>query len=84
MAEKDTVVDVNLKHVLFAFGGFTLAALSVGVSIILLRDYSKYKRQKAIIEAATHLILIIKNEGSTEWTKPKQKTDIQSVLPIKK
>ena len=83
--EKETVVDVNLKHLFFAFGGLVTTAFTVSVGVVVIRDYAKYKRQKAIIEAATHLLLIIQNpEGSNQWKEPKQKKVIPSSSQMKK
>ena len=83
--EKETVVDVNLKHVIIGFISLSSAALTIGVSVVILKDYAKYKRQKALIDAATHLLLIIQHQERTnEWTKKKQKTATQSSSPIKK
>ncbi len=77
--EKDTVIEVSLKHILIAFGGLVSATFTVGVSLVLLRDYAKYKRQKAIIDAATQMLLTIQDpERRANWKKEKKKTDIQS------
>ncbi len=76
--EKDTVIDVSLKHILIAFGGLVSATFTVGVSIVLLRDYAKYKRQKAIIDAATQLLLNIQHpERSENWKEKKKPTATQ-------
>lgn len=83
--EKETVVDLNLKHVVAGFIGLSGAALTIGLSVVVLKDYAKYKRQKALIEATTHLLLIIQQpERSKEWTDKKQMKDTQSSSPMKK
>ena len=57
--EKETIVDVNLKHVFLAFGGLVVTVVAVSAGVVLIRDYAKFKRQKALIESASKLLLII-------------------------
>ena len=77
--EKETVVDVSLRHIVIAFGGLVGAAFTVGVSIVLIRDNTKLKRQKAIIDAATELLLTLQNrERSEHWKSAEKKTDTAS------
>ena len=52
----DHIVEVSLRHVIMAFGGLVLGSLTVGAGITLVRDYAKYKRQKAIIDAVQQLL----------------------------
>ena len=61
----DHIVEVSLKHVIVAFGGLILGSLTVGAGIVLVRDYAKYKRQKAIIDAAQQLLLTIQDGGQS-------------------
>ena len=84
--EEGTVVDVSLKHVVIAIGGFAVTSLSVGVSIVLLKDYVKYRRQKAMIDGVTELFINIQKqtEGGILWKKPRQMTDTASSSPTKK
>jgi len=73
--EKETIVDVSLKHVVLAFGGIVGAAFLVGISIVIVRDYTKLLRQKAIIDAATELLLTMQNkERSEHWKNEEKKT----------
>jgi len=58
--EIETIVDVDLKHVFFVFGGIVVTSFVVSAGVIVLRDYAKYKRQKAVIESATKLLLIVR------------------------
>jgi len=60
---KDQIVEVSLRHVIIAFGGLILGSLTVGTGIVFARDYAKYKRQKAIIDAAQQLLLTIQYGG---------------------
>ena len=52
----DHIVEVSLKHVILAFGGLVLGSLTVGAGIVFVRDYAKYRRQKAIIDAVQQLL----------------------------
>jgi len=53
------VIDVSLRQVLAIFGGLVFSTLTVGISLILLRDYARYRRQMAVIEAVTGLVLTV-------------------------
>ncbi|MFH1213456.1 MAG: hypothetical protein V1681_05170 [Candidatus Neomarinimicrobiota bacterium] len=79
---ENSVIDVSLKQALKAFSGLVFTTLAVGVSIVLLRDYAKYKRQKAIIDAVTELLLTL-NPGSARWKEEKKPMESQSSLPTK-
>ena len=66
---EDKVIDVSLRQVLAIFGGLVFSTLTVGIALILLRDYARYRRQMAIIEAVTGLVLTLSQrspEGNTE------------------
>jgi hypothetical protein len=52
----DHIVEVSLLHVIMAFGGLVLGSLTVGAGIVFIRDYAKYKRQKAIFDAVQQLL----------------------------
>jgi len=80
---EENVIDVSLRQVITAFGGLVFATLTVGVSIVLLRDYAKYKRQKAVINAVTDLLLTL-NPRSPNWKPEKKTTESVSDLPIRK
>lgn len=61
-AEKeDHIVDVSLKQVAALFAALILCVIIAGSVIVLLRDFSRYRRQKATIEALTQLILTLKS-----------------------
>ena len=82
----DQIIEVSLKHVLIAFGGLTIGSLAVGSGIVFVRDYAKFRRQKAIIEAAQQFLLTIqegvswKNEktASSSPTKISKRSKISS------
>ena len=68
---EDQIIEVSLKHVIIGFSAIVIGSLTIGTGITMARDYAKYKRQKAIIDAATELILTI--NGGDNCIK--QKTD---------
>lgn len=83
--ENETVVDISLRHVIVAFGSLVGASFAVGVGIVFVRDYTKLRRQKAIIDAATELLLTLQNkERSDNWSTKKKTTDTVSTSPTKK
>ena len=82
--EVDHVIEISLKHVILIFGGLLFGVVLVSSSIVLMKDYVKYRRQKAIIDAATKLLLTIQDpERRANWKKEKKKTDIQSISQTK-
>jgi len=70
---EDNIVEVSLRHVFLAFTGLVTAVFVTGVGIVFVRDYAKYKRQKAVIDAATQLLQTIK-EGDLPWREKKKAT----------
>ena len=80
--ERETTIEVSLRHILAAFGGLIVATFSVGAGIVLIRDYTRYKRQKAIIDAATELLLTLQNkERSENWNEKKKPMVTPSMSP---
>ena len=71
------IIEVSLKHVVIAFGGLTIGTLAVGVGIVFVRDYAKYRRQKAIIDAIQQLLTTFQ-EG-VSWKNDKT----ESLSPTK-
>ena len=58
-----SIVDVSIKHILI---GFTIlfAGTTITISgIVVLRDYSKYKRQKILLDGALKMIQTFKIYG---------------------
>ena len=74
--KEDHIVDVSLKQVAALFAALVLCVIIAGSAIVLLRDFSRYRRQKATIEAITQLILTIQNleKGVLCKQKSSQKT----------
>ena len=61
----DHVVDVSLRHVIYFFGGISLATLVVGTTLIIVKDYSKAIRQKAFFDSTKEVLTII-SKGDTK------------------
>ena len=70
----DHILEVTLRHVIIAFGGLVLGSLTVGAGIVFMRDYAKYKRQKAIIDALQQLLTggqsLLCNDKTTASSSP--------------
>jgi len=62
----DHVVDVSLRHVIYFFGGISLATLVVGTTLIIVKDYSKAIRQKAFFDGTKEVLTIISKGESNE------------------
>ncbi|MBC8400916.1 MAG: hypothetical protein ISR95_00295 [Candidatus Marinimicrobia bacterium] len=73
---EDNIVEVSMRHVFLAFSGLVTAVFVTGIGIVFARDYAKYKRQKAVIDAATQLLQTIK-EGDLPWKEKKKDTSSQ-------
>ena len=75
---EDKIIEVSLKHVIFAFSGLAVGSFAVGAGIVLVKDYTKYRRQKAIIEAAKEMFTFIKYGGDISTWKKTEKTESTS------
>ena len=53
---EDNVVEVSLRHIIIAFTGILFGTAVVGTSIVLVRDYVRFKRQKSFFDSFTNLI----------------------------
>ena len=53
---EDNVVEVSLRHILIAFSSILFGTAIVGTTIVLVRDYARYKRQKSFFDSFTTLI----------------------------
>ena len=62
----DHVVEVSLRHVIYFFGGISLATLFVGTTLIIVKDYSKTKRNQALFENTKELLKLITKGESNE------------------
>ena len=71
---EDKVIEVSLRHVILAFSGLVIGSFTVSAGVVILKDYAKYRRQKAIIDAAKEMFTFIKHGGDTTKWKKKEKT----------
>jgi len=75
---EDTIIEVSLKHVILAFSGLVIGSFTVGAGVVIVKDYAKYRRQKAIIDAAKEMFTFIKYGGETSLWKKMEKTGSSS------
>jgi len=62
-----------------------IGSFTVGAGVVLIRDYSKFRRQKAVIDAAKEMFTFIKYGGELSEWKTRTKTDSISLKgPSKK
>ena len=59
---QDNVIEVSLKEVIIAIGGLYIG----GMIFTFARDYAKFKRQKAVIDAAGRLVTYVINGGEIQ------------------
>ncbi len=80
---EDTVMEVSLKHLITGFSTLFAAAITVGTTVTMLKDYSKFRRQKALLESAKEVlgILFITEKGGKTWNNNKK---LESTSPIQK
>ena len=57
---EDHVIEVSLRHIIIAFTTILFGTAIVGTTIVLVRDYARYKRQKAFFDSFTILINSLK------------------------
>lgn len=60
--EYTEIIDVSMKHVFLGISLVFFGTIITGSSIICIRDYSRYRRQKAILQSTMQLIHIIKGK----------------------
>jgi hypothetical protein len=79
---EDKIIEVSLKHVILAFSGLVIGSFTVGAGVVILKDYTKYRRQKAIIDAAKEMFTFIKYGGEiSEWKKMEKKDSLSKKQP---
>lgn len=57
---EEQIVELSMKHIIFAFGGLVISLSMAGTSIVLVRDYVRYKRQQAVLKSLTEVLILIK------------------------
>ena len=70
---EDSVVEVELRHVVLAFTAVVTVTFVTGTAMVMIKDYVKYRRQRAVIEAAVHFIKSIQ-QGEKSWKEKKEDT----------
>ena len=82
---EDHIVEVSLKHVVFGFATIIVSSLTVGIGISFVKDYTKFKRQKTILDSVTQLLFSFTNiERSDTTSLWKDKKMVASSSPEKK
>jgi hypothetical protein len=56
----EKIIELSLKHVIVAFGGLVISLSLAGTSIVLVRDYVRYKRQEAYLNSVIEVLLLFK------------------------
>ena len=73
---ENSVVEVDLRHVVLAFSGVFMGILVSGTALILIRDWARFRRQRAAFESISLLIKTFKEGGLPSWKNAKE--DISS------
>lgn len=85
---EDHIVEVSLKHVVFGFATMIVSSLTVGIRISFVKDYTKFKRQKAILDSVTQLLFTFTNpersENSSLWNVKKTDRSLSQVMKSNK
>ena len=74
---EDNVVEVDLRHVVLAFVAVVTVTFVTGTALVMIKDYAKYRRQRAVIEAVGHFIKSIQ-QGEKPWKGKKEVTSSQT------
>ena len=68
---EDKVIDVSLKHVAFGFAVLLIGTALAGAAVFAIRDYSRYRRQKAIVESLKDLFVTLSRMENNLWKEKK-------------
>ena len=60
--KQENIVDVSLSHITIGFAVFLGGTLLIGSTLIVVRDLSRYKRQKAILNGTLEIAKTILNK----------------------
>ncbi len=74
---EDNVVEVEIRHVVFAFMAVVTVTFVTVTSLVMIKDYAKYRRQRAVIEAAGHFSKSFQ-KGEKPWKETKEATSLQT------
>jgi len=62
---QDNVIDVSLNHLITGFVIVFGGVFVIGSTLIIIRDLSRYKRQKAILNGTLEIVKTIVNKKET-------------------
>ena len=74
---EDNVVEIELRHVVLTFTAVVTVTFVTGTALVIIKDYAKYRRQRAVIEAVGHFIKSIQ-QGENPWKEKKEVTSLQT------
>jgi len=72
--EEDNIIEVSMKHVVLSFGGIVLGSIAIGAGITFARDYAKFKRQKAMLDAASQILETLFHGGQISCNEPNKES----------
>ena len=77
----DKVIEVSLKQVIWGFSLLMVCTAATAGTIIVLKDYSKYKRQEAVINSVIKLIDLVRldQKGVHDWKQQKKDSSSPTV-----
>ena len=81
--EEDHIIEVSMKHVVLAFGGIVIGSIAIGTGISFARECAKYKRQKAMIDAAGQLLTALFHGGEIQWNEQSKESSSPKVTSRK-
>ena len=74
---EDSVVEFELFHAVLAFTAVVTVTFVTGTALVMIKDYAKYRRQRAVIEAVGHFINSFQ-KGEKSWKEKKEDTSLQT------
>ena len=55
-ASPDRIVEVSPGYLIAGFLGLACTLFAVSTGVLIVKDYTRYRRQKALLESATNLL----------------------------
>ena len=74
---EDNVVEVEIRHVVLAFTAVVTVTFVTVTALVMIKDYARYRRQRAVIEAVGHFINSFQ-KGEKSWKEKKEVTSLQT------
>jgi len=56
---ESSTIEISTRHLIIGFTALLVGSFLVGSGIVLVRDYSKYRRQRAMLKTTERIILTI-------------------------